>query len=144
MIHFTPSGQTTFPLFFIFFFFNDTATTEIYTLSLHDALPISGHVPVESTAHRRARRGRHEPGHAREAHRHCCGRRRWRGRCARTARRGRALRVAYRRDQARPAPHPAYLGLVAELARHDLASGPSERGASAPSNGDARRLDGRS
>src|SRR2546427_6379305 len=28
-----------FPTFF-FFFFNDTATTEIYTLSLHDALPI--------------------------------------------------------------------------------------------------------
>src|SRR5437870_13919854 len=29
--------------FFIFvFFFNDTATTEIYTLSLHDALPICG------------------------------------------------------------------------------------------------------
>src|ERR1044072_5096007 len=27
-----------------FFFFNDTATTEIYTLSLHDALPISGAV----------------------------------------------------------------------------------------------------
>src|SRR2546426_12799634 len=26
----------------LFFFFNDTATTEIYTLSLHDALPISG------------------------------------------------------------------------------------------------------
>src|SRR5256885_11469205 len=26
---------------FFFFFFNDTATTEIYTLSLHDALPIS-------------------------------------------------------------------------------------------------------
>ena len=26
------------------FFFNDTATTEIYTLSLHDALPISGSV----------------------------------------------------------------------------------------------------
>src|ERR1039457_7728780 len=25
---------------FLFFFFNDTATTEIYTLSLHDALPI--------------------------------------------------------------------------------------------------------
>src|SRR2546426_5514115 len=36
---------------FIFFFFNDTATTEIYTLSLHDALPISLHtadlLPVE-------------------------------------------------------------------------------------------------
>src|SRR5438105_14936550 len=26
----------------LFFFFNDAATTEIYTLSLHDALPISG------------------------------------------------------------------------------------------------------
>src|SRR5256885_14969905 len=34
--HFCP------PLFFFFFFFNDTATTEIYTLSLHDALPIFG------------------------------------------------------------------------------------------------------
>src|SRR5471032_3678875 len=33
---------------FLFFFFNDTATTEIYTLSLHDALPISD---------RRAKRG---------------------------------------------------------------------------------------
>src|SRR2546430_13475883 len=27
-------------MYFFFFFFNDTATTEIYTLSLHDALPI--------------------------------------------------------------------------------------------------------
>src|SRR2546427_1783743 len=33
-----PTQCTTTPLFF---FFNDTATTEIYTLSLHDALPIS-------------------------------------------------------------------------------------------------------
>src|SRR2546430_11480977 len=32
----------------IFFFFNDTATTEIYTLSLHDALPIS--TPASETA----------------------------------------------------------------------------------------------
>src|SRR5256885_13659023 len=31
-----------FNLFSFFFFFNDTATTEIYTLSLHDALPIYG------------------------------------------------------------------------------------------------------
>src|SRR6266581_9173602 len=31
----------TLTYFFFFFFFNDTATTEIYTLSLHDALPIS-------------------------------------------------------------------------------------------------------
>src|SRR2546421_3798335 len=30
-----------FPIRFFFFFFNDTATTEIYTLPLHDALPIS-------------------------------------------------------------------------------------------------------
>src|SRR5436305_12339203 len=29
------------PIFFFIFFFNDTPTTEIYTLSLHDALPIS-------------------------------------------------------------------------------------------------------
>src|SRR2546429_1664746 len=35
-----------FTLFF--FFFNDTATTEIYTLSLHDALPISIRCPVAS------------------------------------------------------------------------------------------------
>src|SRR2546422_7012455 len=32
---------------FLFFFFNDTATTEIYTLSLHDALPISERSPIE-------------------------------------------------------------------------------------------------
>src|SRR2546426_10732281 len=32
---------------FFFFFFNDTATTEIYTLSLHDALPISAQVALE-------------------------------------------------------------------------------------------------
>src|SRR5688572_32885054 len=32
--------------FFFFFFFNDTATTEIYTLSLHDALPICAAVSV--------------------------------------------------------------------------------------------------
>src|SRR6266496_6743349 len=31
------------------FFFNDTATTEIYTLSLHDALPIPGHTPGSTT-----------------------------------------------------------------------------------------------
>src|SRR2546422_11219023 len=34
---------------FFFFFFNDTATTEIYTLSLHDALPIS---PLDRDLHR--------------------------------------------------------------------------------------------
>ena len=34
-------GLITNIYFYYFFFFNDTATTEIYTLSLHDALPIS-------------------------------------------------------------------------------------------------------
>src|SRR5438067_11055838 len=40
-------------VYLCFFFFNDTATTEIYTLSLHDALPIcvsrgshAGHIPM--------------------------------------------------------------------------------------------------
>src|SRR6185295_18213070 len=32
--------RPSYPYFCCFFFFNDTATTEIYTLSLHDALPI--------------------------------------------------------------------------------------------------------
>src|ERR1022692_5019681 len=32
--------MTSVPVLAFFFFFNDTATTEIYTLSLHDALPI--------------------------------------------------------------------------------------------------------
>src|SRR3712207_8641410 len=35
-------------LFFCIFFFNDTATTEIYTLSLHDALPIFEPAPVST------------------------------------------------------------------------------------------------
>src|SRR2546429_3742230 len=39
-----------------FFFFNDTATTEIYTLSLHDALPICIH-----RRHRRVTRRRRAP-----------------------------------------------------------------------------------
>src|SRR2546429_5264199 len=43
----------------LFFFFNDTATTEIYTLSLHDALPIS------LARRARGRRGRVEGGRAR-------------------------------------------------------------------------------
>src|SRR5688572_31566150 len=43
-----------------FFFFNDTATTEIYTLSLHDALPISGVLAIQMKANRPATsRARH-------------------------------------------------------------------------------------
>src|SRR3989442_3836605 len=37
---------------FSFFFFNDTATTEIYTLSLHDALPICLKVAEDRLPHR--------------------------------------------------------------------------------------------
>src|SRR6266436_10281673 len=50
-------------LLFAFFFFNDTATTEIYTLSLHDALPICPccHRPGLSLCpERRAGKGRSE------------------------------------------------------------------------------------
>src|SRR5436853_6696721 len=43
------------------FFFNDTATTDIYTLSLHDALPICGDRKVRLT---RVRVGRHPVGQA--------------------------------------------------------------------------------
>src|SRR5260370_1330595 len=44
---------------FFFFFFNDTATTEIYTLSLHDALPILdlGVVHVEAGGYATGRDG---------------------------------------------------------------------------------------
>src|SRR5256885_10276275 len=48
-------------MYFIFFFFNDTATTEIYTLSLHDALPISNLRVVPAQGH--CRDPRHVPAH---------------------------------------------------------------------------------
>src|SRR2546430_12267853 len=40
----------------MFFFFNDTATTEIYTLSLHDALPISAWAASRLIGHGASRR----------------------------------------------------------------------------------------
>src|SRR6266700_8253366 len=50
---------------FVFFFFNDTATTEIYTLSLHDALPIS--CRLRSSSHwRRARVAARAPARSEE------------------------------------------------------------------------------
>src|SRR5690349_25040028 len=51
--------HTVFFFLFLFFFFNDTATTEIYTLSLHDALPICevADVGTSGAAVRRRRRG---------------------------------------------------------------------------------------
>src|SRR5256885_6926813 len=68
-------------LFRLFFFFNDTATTEIYTLSLHDALPISagpravrGRAGGHRHAQRQGARGRGQPRRA-AAPRHVCARR---------------------------------------------------------------------
>src|SRR5258708_22249624 len=54
--------------FFLFFFFNDTATTEIYTLSLHDALPICAeherrHEIPECRPHDRGTRRQHARRH---------------------------------------------------------------------------------
>src|SRR2546426_9280474 len=69
--------------FYLFFFFNDTATTEIYTLSLHDALPIWRRLRVSRSASRRdgARGGRARIGAA-----------------ARAARRGAAIRRGDRKS----------------------------------------------
>src|SRR5688572_33503724 len=58
----------------VLFFFNDTATTEIYTLSLHDALPIS-----RAAASSAGRRARPTPALARRARSlHCSLPRCWR------------------------------------------------------------------
>src|SRR2546429_5192916 len=46
----------------VFFFFNDTATTEIYTLSLHDALPIFRSQPALIQLHNRQPRASFIPG----------------------------------------------------------------------------------
>src|SRR5256885_12420718 len=52
---------------FFFFFFNDTATTEIYTLSLHDALPISHREATgDHRQHRHAETHRQRGRHGRE------------------------------------------------------------------------------
>src|SRR5260370_36565298 len=68
-----------FSLFF-FFFFNDTATTEIYTLSLHDALPISGgrgvagglrrHLPPQHPGERRGAADQRSEEHTSELQSH--------------------------------------------------------------------------
>src|SRR5260221_13148414 len=47
-MHLSSSRMLLSLAFSFFFFFNDTATTEIYTLSLHDALPIFGIALVEN------------------------------------------------------------------------------------------------
>src|SRR5256885_16718854 len=45
---------------FFFFFFNDTATTEIYTLSLHDALPICPRSAPRRTSRRDSKASEHQ------------------------------------------------------------------------------------
>src|SRR3712207_7749771 len=52
------------------FFFNDTATTEIYTLSLHDALPISAYVRAQHVAKAHALGQRLSAHHAADRPRH--------------------------------------------------------------------------
>src|SRR5215813_15025557 len=47
--------------FFFFFFFNDTATTEIYTLSLHDALPTPAGPPAPGAGADAGARSRSRP-----------------------------------------------------------------------------------
>src|SRR5947207_9282242 len=48
VIHVSAFGSLALNIYSFFFFFNDTATTEIYTLSLHDALPIYKINPTEA------------------------------------------------------------------------------------------------
>src|SRR5256885_13013811 len=62
------------PLSLFFFLFNDTATTEIYTLSLHDALPICGAVGGRDADPDDRRDARRDGAQARRAHRHVHGR----------------------------------------------------------------------
>src|SRR3712207_8666596 len=53
----------------LFIFFNDTATTEIYTLSLHDALPISGISNLQRPSRRRvSRRAKRRPAEGERHH----------------------------------------------------------------------------
>src|SRR5438876_12107014 len=92
-----------------FFFFNDTATPEIYTLSLHDALPIS-HPPApvgrRASGVRGQRGGTSLPARGRRDARSHPGRRRRLGAArARTlARRATGLRPAHWRDAVRRPP----------------------------------------
>src|SRR5256886_9647304 len=54
-------------MYFFFFFFNDTATTEIYTLSLHDALPIYPHARLLAVLAGGPLPARQEPAELRQA-----------------------------------------------------------------------------
>src|SRR2546430_8964980 len=99
------------PSFVFFFFFNDTATTEIYPLSLHDALPISRarrlpHGDVEPEP-----RGR-QPGPADARGASCQSRRMLSERRGGPAfRRPTRFLPHYGRPLARPLPRFSYLGI---------------------------------
>src|SRR2546422_9992514 len=118
-----------------FFFFNDTATTEIYTLSLHDALPISRGPSLRLLPHHRAPRlqdlsddeRRPQPGARRLRPRAGVHARGPRARRAGDPRRGAAggnLHLARpRRGARRPARRLVRHGGRAALGRHRLAGG---------------------
>src|SRR2546425_5889995 len=82
----------------MFFFFNDTATTEIYTLSLHDALPISARASRGCRSTPPIRRG---------------SRCRWTSACTRTARSGTGGRAD--RSERRSEEHTSELQSLAYL-----------------------------
>src|SRR5688572_32482871 len=64
-------SRSTRSVFSSFFFFNDTATTEIYTLSLHDALPIFNERLRRQLRRRRINQGaRCRPRHVRRSEEH--------------------------------------------------------------------------
>src|SRR6266496_2002793 len=65
---FLRSSTSSRRLYFFFFFFNDTAPTEIYTLSLHDALPISPLTVKPPTENGRPSRVMTPPGARSEEH----------------------------------------------------------------------------
>src|SRR5438132_12678870 len=66
------SPSSFYLLYILFFFFNDTATTEIYTLSLHDALPIWICLPIglnpAPISRRSAKSSRNKPRSRSEEH----------------------------------------------------------------------------
>src|SRR2546430_14349884 len=97
-------------LSYYFFFFNDTATTEIYTLSLHDALPISRQVEHLAFGREHVDPVREQLGtHALDQV---------------AVRLGAARGAVVRLQQA---PHPFDLALVLRIARPTLLVGPVRR-----------------
>src|SRR2546429_9882866 len=114
-------------IFFFFFFFNDTATTEIYTLSLHDALPIWRPTPRAVLLALRRQQlpdARLQHVHQPEPHGHGDVLQDGpRGRAETAAAHGRALRDRGRVDGAAGAGGRAHLGAAHLLQRPHLRRG---------------------